>query len=372
MITEITQIRIGDIAKGFIDDDEKGAKAFSNKLNLRPPYQREYCYGNNNGVKEDAVVETILQGYPLGFFYWAENEDGTYEIIDGQQRTISFCRYMNNIFSFSKTQKKFFNLSKEQQQKIEDYKIFVCICKGNTDDRLEWFIKINTSPSIMKTQELLNAHYTGTWLSDAKRYFSKTNCAAQKISEDYVKGDANRQDILEVALNWITDGNPASYMSDHQHDANAKPLYDYFETVIKWIKTTFPTTNKVMKSVNWGKLWKTYHENKYDIAKLEKQVNILMANESVTKKAGIYEFVLSGQNMDLANLLSVRAFSEKDKQTAYAKQKGIDPFDEQHYKYDDMEADHIIPWVDGGTSTLDNLQMISKKHNRQKGARITI
>ena len=363
MNIELKQITIREIANGYTDNQENGVTGYNGLLNIRPAYQREFVYKDK---QRNAVIETINRGFPLNSIYWAKNEDGTFELLDGQQRTISFCQYVNGAFSINDMY--FHNLTEDKQNAILDYKVMVYVCEGSDSERLDWFRTINIAGEKLTEQELLNANYTGAWLSDAKVRFSKTNCVAYKLGEKYVKGSPIRQEILETALDWISDGNIADYMAKHQHDKNANELWLYFQNVIEWVKCIFGENNwrKEMKGLNWGKLYNQYHNNQYDAAEIEERVNALMANEEVTEKKGVYEYILSGEDKTLACKLSKRIFSDADKRTAYERQNGICPVTGEHLPIEEMEADHIVPWWNGGTTTLNNLQMISKTANKHK------
>ena len=278
---------------------------------------------------------------------------------------------------FSKgVEQAFHNLTDDEQNAILDYELMIYICDGNERERLEWFRTINIAGEKLTDQELLNINYIGAWLSDAKRKFSKTNCVAFKLGHKFVKGSPIRQDYLETALSWISGGNITNYMSTHQHDINANELWLYFNSVITWIETTFALdTNpknyrKEMLGLNWGDLYNRFRNNMYDAQVIEKRVNELMANEEVTDKKGVYEYILSGENEDMACKLSKRAFSDADKRTAYERQHGICPITGEYLPITEMQADHIIPWWKGGTTTLSNLQMISKTANIRKGGRV--
>ena len=367
MDINLKQIAIREIVKGYKDNNEEGIVGFDGKLNIRPPYQRMFVYKDK---QRDAVINTINAGFPLNAMYWCKNEDGTYEVLDGQQRTISFCQYVDGVYSINTMY--FHNLTDEEQNKILDYKCMVFVIENGTDrERLEWFKTINIAGEKLTDQELLNANYTGAWLADAKRLFSKRNCWATRLASDYVKGSDIRQEILEIALKWISNGNPQEYMARHQHDKNANELKLYFASVIDWVKTIFGEKNyrKEMKGLNWGDLYNRYHTNSYDSAEIEVRVNELMANDEVTNKKGVYEYILSGEDEDMACKLSKRIFSDADKRTAYERQGGVCPITGLKLSIEEMQADHIKPWWKGGTTTLDNLQMISKTANKRKGGR---
>lgn len=366
MKIEKKEITIGEIAKGFIDNSEDGVKGFDGLLDIRPPYQQEFVYDDK---KRNAVIATIRKGFPLNVMYWAKNSDGTFEVLDGQQRTISFCQFVNGQFSIDN--RYFHTLTDAEQKQILGYKVDIYICEGNDRERLDWFETINIAGERLTRQELLNINYTGEWLSDAKRKFSKTNCVAYKLGSKYLKGSPIRQEYLETAITWISNGNVAEYMSEHCKDKNANELWLYFNSVIEWVKTTFGEKNyrKEMQSVDWGMLYNRYHNNSYDAKELEAKVNSLMANEEVTDKKGVYEYLLSGEDENLACKLSKRVFSEREKRTIYERQNGICPLCGEYHEFEEMEGDHIIPWWKGGYTTIDNLQMVCKKCNGRKGGK---
>lgn len=376
MKINLQQIKIRDLVKGYINNDEEGVVGYDGRLNIRPAFQREFVY---NEKQQKSVIDTVVKGYPLNTMYWVRNEDDTFELLDGQQRTISICEFVVGNFSmeFTKGVEQYFhNLTDDEQNAILDYELMVYICEGNERERLEWFRTINIAGEKLTDQELLNINYIGAWLSDAKRKFSKTNCVAFKLGRKFVKGLPIRQDYLETALSWISGGNITNYMSTHQHDINANELWLYFNSVINWIETTFALdTNpknyrKEMLGLNWGDLYNRFRNNIYDAKAIEKRVNELMANEEVTDKRGVYEYILSGENEDMACKLSKRTFSDADKRTAYERQNGICPITGEYLPITEMQADHIIPWWKGGTTTLSNLQMISKTANARKSGRI--
>ena len=361
------QISIRDLVKGYLDAEEDGVVGYDGKLNIRPPYQREFIY---NEKQRNAVMTSVSKGFPLNTMYWSDNGDGTYELLDGQQRTISICQYCNNEFSmeFEKgVPRMFSNLGIEFRDKILDYKVDVCICSGTSEEKLNWFRVINVAQQPLTEQELLNANYVGRWLSDAKKKFSKTNCVAFKIANRFVTGVPIRQDYLETALHWITNGEKggiATYMAQHQNDSDALPLWSYFQNVIEWVKAKFPNYRKEMKGLEWGLLYNQYGGGNYDADELEKEIKRLMADDDVTAKKGIYEYLLS--NGEKENKLSIRMFTDTQKRTAYEKQNGICPICGKHYEYDEMEGDHITPWSKGGKTLPNNLQMICKDCNRKK------
>lgn len=374
------QITIADLFNGYVNNDEEGV--YTNirldgeliKTNIRPPYQREFVY---NDVKRNKVIETLTSDLPLGIVYLAKNEDGTMEVIDGQQRITSICEYLNGAYSVNGIAdwldetnfscERFKNTSVFKQIMSYD-KLFIYVIEGTDDEKLEWFKTINISGEKLTDQELLNANYTGEWLSSAKKMFSKTGCKAYKIADKYVKGSPIRQEFLETALAWISGGkeNIAKYMGEHRFDENANALYEYFKKVIEWVKVTFPTYRKEMKGIDWGKLYSDYGDNKYDVAELEKKVKALMEDDEVDNNKGIYEYVLSNCAKEKERYLSIRKFKDNDKRSVYEKQNGICPICGKYHTIEEMEGDHIIPWSKGGKTTIDNLQMLCKKCNREK------
>lgn len=360
MKIEFKQIKIGDIANGYVDNDEEGIFGFRGKLNIRPPYQRNFVYTDK---KRDMVIDTVMRGLPLNIMYWAKNEDDTFEVLDGQQRTISICQYVNGDYSINDMY--FHNLSVDIQEKILNYEVMVYVCEGSDSERLEWFERINIAGEPLTRQELLNINYTGAWLSDAKRKFSKSNCVAVKKGDKYIKGSAIRQEILELILTWISGDkkNIAKYMSEHQHDINANNEWFYFCRVIDWVETTFPYYRKEMKGIDWGRLFSEFGANSYDTEELESKINTLMADEDVTNKRGVYEYVLS--NCEREKVLSVRMFSDKDKRTKYEQQHGICPVCGEYHDFTEMQGDHIVEWVNGGKTILENLQMVCHKCHKE-------
>lgn len=259
MKIERREITIREVAQGYVDNDEEGVVGYEGKLNIRPKYQREFVYKDK---QRGAVIETIRKGFPLNVMYWAVNEDGTLEVLDGQQRTISFCQYVSGDFSIiiNGHPMAFHNLTQPQKDQILDYKLMVYVCEGNDQDKLDWFTTINIAGEKLYPQELKNAVYTGTWLTHAKSIFSKPNGAAYGLASKYVTGSPIRQELLETALNWRSGGKIAQYMSDHQHDPNANELWTYFQNVIWWVQQTFTTYRREMKTVEWGALYDRYKD----------------------------------------------------------------------------------------------------------------
>ncbi|MCK5459626.1 DUF262 domain-containing protein [Candidatus Parcubacteria bacterium] len=360
MKIELKEISIRDVSNGYINNDEEGVVGYGEKLNIRPKYQREFIYKDK---QRDSVIETIKKDFPLNVMYWVKNEDGTFEVLDGQQRTISFCEYIDGKFSLDNLY--FHNLTDTEQEQILNYKLMVYFCEGDDKEKLDWFKIINIAGEKLADQELRNAIYTGTWLTDAKRHFSKSGCPAHSIASDYLKGSAIRQDYLETAISWISNGNIEQYMADNQHKPNANELWLYFQSVINWIKAVFPNYRKEMKGVSFGILYNEFKNKEFDAKKLEKEIIKLMQDEDVTKKSGIYEYVLTENE----KYLNIRAFTDKQKREAYEKQKGICPKCKEHFELDEMEADHIKPWHEGGKTTEKNCQILCKQCNRTKSGK---
>ena len=357
MKIELQKIKIKDVFDGYKDSDEEGVTGYGGKLDIRPKYQREFVYKD---AQRNAVIDTIRKDFPLNVMYWNKKEDGTFEVLDGQQRTISFCQYMQGDFSINN--KYFHSLTNDEREQIENYDLYIYICDGTDSERLEWFRTINIAGEKLTDQELRNATYTGTWLTDAKRHFSKSNCAAYGLADKYMSGSRIRQDYLESALKWISGGQIEEYMSKHQHDDDASELWQYFQEVIAWAQRIFPNYRKEMKGLEWGEFYNKYHDNSYNAQKMETEIVRLMQDEDVTAKKGIYEYLLSGDERHL----SIRAFTDNMKREAYERQQGICPICKEHFEINEMEADHITPWSQGGKTIAENCQMLCRDCNRRK------
>lgn len=360
MKIELHEITVSQLYEKFVDNAEAGVVGHGGKLDIRPPYQREFIYKDK---QRNAVIDTVRKDYPLNVMYWAVRGDGKLEVIDGQQRTLSICQYVNGDFSINGL--AFHNLQDDQQKQINDYKLMVYFCSGTDSEKLEWFKTINIAGEELTHQELRNAVYAGPWTADAKRYFSKTGCVAYGLASNYLVGSPIRQDYFETAIAWHADGTIDEYMSKHQHDESASEIWHYFQSVIGWVKATFPKYRKEMKGVNWGKLYNQFKGNALNTDKLEKQVAQLMMDDDVTKKAGIYPFVLDNKESHL----SIRAFSANNKREAYERQEGICTKCKKHFELDGMEGDHIKPWHEGGKTIAVNCQMLCKEDNRRKSGK---
>lgn len=317
--------------------------------------------------------------------YWAVQDDGTFEVIDGQQRTISICQYVEGDFSIpiGGHQLAFHNLQSDQQDQILDYELMVYLCQGTDSEKLAWFKTINIAGEKLTDQELRNAVYHGPWVSAAKKYFSKTGCPAYAIASNYMTGSPIRQDYLEAAIEWINGGKVDEYMRDHQHDSNPNELWMYFKSVTDWVETTFPKKYAQMKSVKWGPLYNRYKNASLDPTKLEERIAALMADTDVKNKRGIYEFLLGGETE--TKLLEVRVFEDKIKLAVYGQQTkeaeaagvsncpmcvaGTNSNAARIYELSEMDADHVTAWSKGGASDLANCEMLCVPHNRAKGNR---
>jgi hypothetical protein len=360
MKIELKEITVREMIDGFEDDAEQGVVAYGGRLDIRPPYQREFIYKDK---QRDAVINTVRNGFPLNVMYWAVREKGGFEVIDGQQRTLSICQYVNGDFSIKGL--AFHNLKDDHQKQILDYKLMIYLCSGTDSEKLDWFRTINIAGEQLTDQELRNAVYAGPWTADAKRYFSKTGCAAYELAGGYVRGSPIRQEYLERAIDWRSEGKIEEYMSKHQHDKNASPLWQYFQKVIGWTKSIFPEYRQEMKSVEWGALYNQFKDHEFDTDDLQFRVASLMMDDDVDKKSGIYPYVLDGDERHL----NLRAFSNNMKREAYERQKGICVKCKKKFQFDEMEGDHIKPWHESGKTNAANCQMLCKDDNRRKSGK---
>ncbi len=359
MEIKLHEIAVRDVVKGYVDNQENGVIGYNGLLDIRPPFQREFIY---NEKERNAVIDTINKGFPLNVMYWSKNGN-KYELLDGQQRTLSICQYVNGDFSVD--YKGFGNLTPDLQNKILNYKLMIYICEGTQSEKLDWFKIINIAGEKLTDQELRNSQYTGMWLHDAKRHFSKNSCPAYQIGEKYMNGVAIRQDYLETALSWISNRDGVQiedYMGKHQNDTDANELWMYFQSVIDWINRLFPKYRKEMKGLEWGILYNEYKDQMYNSIKLEEKVNELMQDDDVTSKKGIYLYLITGKE----KYLSIRSFTDNQKREAYERQKGICGNCKEHFEIEEMEADHITPWHAGGKTTSENCQMLCRECNRRK------
>lgn len=342
---------------GYIDNGENGVYGISGRLNIRPIYQREFVYKDK---QRKAVISSIKKDFPINVLYWVVNKDGSYEVLDGQQRLVSICQYISGDFTFEGLH--FHNLTEDQQNQILNYSLMVYFCEGTDGEKLDWFQTINIAGEKLTDQEILNAVFAGPWISDAKKYFSKTAGPAYQIASGYLKGTPIRQDYLETVITWISNGNIRDYIAKHQHDEDATELWNYFQNVISWVEKLFPKYRREMKGVAFGELYNAYKDKEYNSNEIETLISNLMLDEDVTKKSGIYSYIFTGAEKDL----SIRSFSDGQKREAYEKQQGICAWCKEQFEIEDMEADHITPWSKGGKTTTDNCQMLCVYCNRTK------
>ena len=358
------KIKVKDLFAGYKDRGIEGVVAYGGKLDVRPPYQREFVYKDK---QRDAVIDTLLKGFPLNVMYWAKTGEDTYEVLDGQQRTISICQYLNHDFSIMDDGRVMYidNWPSDTRQLIENYELMVYICDGGDTEKLEWFKTINIAGEKLSMQELRNAVYSGPWVTECKRHFTKAGCPGIKIGEKYVSVTLNRQELFERALQWISIHYGCSieeYMATHQHDMECEELWNYYREVIDWIKATFIKIRPNMKSVDWGTLYHKYGDGHYNVDEIEKEVSRLHADDDVESQSGIYEYVFDHEEKHL----HIRGFDKKQKLRAFEKQNGKCPICGLTFKIEEMEADHIIPWSKGGHTDVDNCQCLCKKCNREK------
>jgi len=352
----LENVTVRELVAGYQDNQEDGVIGFGGQLNIRPPYQREFVYSDQ---QRKAVIDTVIRDFPLNTMYWAVAPDG-FEIIDGQQRTVSICQYVDGVFSYK--DRYFHNLQQDEKDAILDYKLTIYKCEGTDSEKLDWFRTINIAGEKLTDQELRNAVYAGPWTADAKRYFSKSQCAAFQLASNYMTGTPIRQDYLETAISWINEGDIEGYMATHQHDQNATPLWLYFQNVINWVQATFPKRRREMKGLPWGLLYNDHKDDSLDAKTLEAEIVALMSDDEVTKKKGIYEYLLTGKE----KYLNLRSFTDTEKRTLYERQKGICPACDNPFEFEEMQGDHITPWSEGGKTQLSNGQMLCKDCNRTK------
>lgn len=375
----ITQMNlpIRELIDGYHEDDATSrVVAWGGKLDVRPEYQREYVYGEG---QRDAVINTVLQGFPLNIMYFVDRKDGTYEVLDGQQRIISICRYAINQYSIKVPTAtggydtlNYPNLFDELRDKFLDYELCVYVCEGTDKEKLDWFQVINIAGEKLETQEIRNALYHGPWLTDAKSAFSRRNCAAHKNYGKYMAGDYIRQKYLETAFSWkaAQEGYKgkdaiADYMKVHRADPDANELWSYFEAVFRWVRDMFGRdVNKFMKGVPWGLLYNEHKDDNLDPAELQRRVAELMADEEVMKKSGIYAYLLTGEEKHL----SPRQFDDHVAMSKYQQQGGKCAMCGAAKDFKDMHADHIVPWSKGGKTVPDNCQMLCIPCNEKKKA----
>ena len=366
-------VTVGEITQGYVNNEEQGVRGYNGLLDIRPPYQREFIY---NDKEQQAVINTVLKGYPLNVMYWVRRNDDAecpFEVMDGQQRTLALCEYVAGKFSFEF--KNFFNQPPDIQKRIMDYELTVYVCEGEHSEKLEWFKTINIAGKPLNEQEILNAIYAGPFVSDAKRHFSKSNCGAYKLGNDLVNGVPIRQEFLKRALEWMAnhekrEGKAQSavgYMAQHQHDPNANNLWTYFQNVLNWAITNFDMKKfkKIMKGLDWALYYDKYHDKTLDTVAIAQQISTLMRDSEIQKPNGIIPYVLTGDERHL----DLRAFPEDIKLAMWEQQGHICPLCGKEFDLEFMEGDHIKPWREGGRTVIENCQMLCRDCNRHKGAK---
>ena len=367
------EVTVGEITKGYINNEEQGVRGYNGLLDIRPPYQREFIY---NEAEQRAVINTVLNEYPLNVMYWVKRSDDAecpYEVMDGQQRTLSLCQYVAGKFAVDF--KYFDNQPADDQKKILDYKLTVYVCEGKESEKLEWFKTINIAGKPLNEQEIRNAVYAGPFVSDAKHHFSKSNCGAYRLGKDLVNGSPIRQDFFKKALEWMADhetrnGKPQSavgYMAVHQHDKNAIPLWTYFQNVLNWAISTFNMKKFkiIMKGVDWALFYDKYHEQPLDIKAMEARITDLIGDDEIQKPNGIIPYVLTGDE----RYLDLRTFKDKVKKAIWEKQNHKCAICGKEFDFELMEGDHIKPWREGGRTDIKNCQMLCRQCNRSKGCK---
>lgn len=368
-ITE-KNITIRELTEGYINDDENGVRGYGGRLDIRPKYQREFIYTDKEQV---AVIDTVLHGWPLNIMYWAKRTNDSevpYEVMDGQQRTLSICQYVDNKFSYD--WKYFNNQPEDIKEKILNYPLTVYICEGEPSEKLKWFQTINIAGKPLTQQELRNAVYAGPFTLDAKLHFSKTNCAASRLCHDIITDNPIRQELLERALKWMADhetrmGHPQTiegYMAKHQNDPNANNLWSYFQNVINWAQTNFSVKQfkKIMRNLDWAYWYDTFKDETLDTKVISEKISKLLKDGEVQKKTGIIPYVLTGEE----HYLDLRTFSDDIILSVYEKQQHKCAICGKEFDLAFMEADHILPWAKGGRTTEDNCQMLCRTCNRRK------
>ena len=384
MITTLkTDITIKDVCDGFVYNEleGKGLYGLSGKLTIQPEYQRNYIYAD--GKKDVAVIQSIINGYPLGLIYFNEPENGKYEVLDGQQRITSFGRFVTNKFAIKVDgmEQYFSGLPENLQKKILEYPLTVYICQGEENEIKDWFKTINIAGVPLNEQELRNAIYSGPFVTKAKEEFSNSQNANIQKWGTYISGSVNRQSFLEKALEWVSGGNIEGYMSNHRFDDKIDELKTHFTSVIDWVSSVFSDTPSDMCGIEWGRLYSEYHKNPYDPQEVSKKLHELYDDPYVKNHKGVFEYILGGCND--AKLLDVRIFDEATKKRVYqaqtkeATEKGIsncplcaighEANKTRIYRQEEMDADHVSAWSKGGATAEDNCQMLCKTHNRAKG-----
>ncbi len=381
-----TDITVADICEGFVYNELEGKGLFglSGKLTIQPEYQRNYIYASDGGKREVAVIESILKGYPIGLIYFNKVTDNNLEVLDGQQRITSIGRFVTGKFAIKDTygmEQNFGGMAQDKKDRILNTKLLIYECEGTETEIKEWFRTINIVGVPLNNQEMLNAIFSGPFVTLAKEEFSNSqNSHIQKWSA-YISGEVNRQAFLEAALDWVSKGNIDDYMSRHRFDTDIRELKTYFNTVIDWISGVFFDVESEMRGLEWGRLYEEFHKTAYDPAKVSADVQKLYGDSYIKNRKGIFEYVLGGSKD--TKLLSIRIFDDATKKSVYATQtkeakaKGVsncpycaighDANKEKIWSLNEMDADHVAAWSKGGSTDIKNCQMLCKTHNRAKG-----
>ncbi|NLC93464.1 MAG: DUF262 domain-containing protein [Treponema sp.] len=357
MEVKLKGLTIRDLVKDYKDHAEEGISGYDGRLDIRPPYQREFVY---NDKQREAVIDTVTKGFPLNVMYWAVRDNGDFEIIDGQQRTISICQFINSDFSYK--DRYFHNLSDDEQEKILNYELTIYECSGTDSEKLEWFKTINIAGEELTDQELRNAVYHGSWVTDAKRYFSKNSCPAYQIGGRYLNGSAIRQDYLETVIKWISGNQIEDYMGKNQHKENAQDLWVYFTNIIEWVESVFSKYRKEMKGLSWGEFYNKYKSIGFNSEEIEERVSNLYEDLEIKNNKGIYQYILTGDS----KYLNLRTFEDHVKKSIYEKQKNKCAHCKKEFPFNQMHADHIKPWSLGGKTEPNNCQILCQSCNAKK------
>lgn len=386
--TLITDYRVRDVVDGFVYNELEGKGLFGlgGKLTIQPEYQRNYIYASDNGKKEQAVIESLLKEYPIGLLYFNKVSDDEFEVLDGQQRITSVGRFVTGKFAVKDSngnEQYFSGMAETQRELIMNAPLLVYICEGKEPEIKDWFKTINIAGVPLTPQEILNAVYSGPFVTLAREEFSNSSNSLTQKWGTYIAGDLKRQAYLERALDWVSHGAIDNYMSKHRHDKDITELKTYFNTVIDWISSTFTSVESEMKGLEWGRLYETYHDHSYDPKQVAEEMRKLLGSYEVKDRHGVFEFILGGSKD--TKLLNVRVFDEPTKKVVYTEQtkaaeaKGVsncsycaighDANKNKIWSFGDMDADHVSAWSKGGSTEKENCEMLCKPHNRAKGNR---
>lgn len=388
MITTLQKYTIHDVVEGFVYNELEGKGLFglAGKLTIQPEYQRNYIYASDGGKREQAVIESLLKEYPIGLLYFNKVSGDKFEVLDGQQRVTSIGRFVTGKFAVKDAnghEQYFSGMAESQQNKIMNALLLVYVCEGDEPEIKDWFKTINIAGVPLTQQEILNAVYSGPFVTLAREEFSNSNNSLVQKWSAYIAGDVKRQAYLERALEWVSHGAIDNYMSKHRHDRDIAELKSHFTKVIDWISGVFTDVESEMRGLEWGRLYETYHKQTYDPTKVSAEVRKLLGDYVVKDRRGVFEYILGGSQD--TKLLNVRVFDEPTKKAVYAKQTktaqtkgksncplcaiGHDANREKIWNLSEMDADHVSAWSKGGETNIENCQMLCKTHNRAKGNR---